>query len=128
MNRPVPQSSKRVAPLERLIHFIEDRNLRELPFVAEARGKNEDQSLERSFYRMMVNGTDFIRAERFKALDCPLVFRRKFDNIAGIQLADLCAHPCARHILQPAQDNRAFKIVNRKIYRNGGISGWKVFP
>ncbi|MDZ8118200.1 DUF3800 domain-containing protein [Pontiella agarivorans] len=114
--------------LERLIHFIEDKRIQELPFVAEARGKNEDQALERSFYRMMVNGTDFIRGERFKVLDCPLVFRRKFDNIAGVQLADLCAHPCARHILQPAQENRAYDIVTRKVYRNGGISGWKVFP
>lgn len=114
--------------LERLIHFVESKKLSELPFVAEARGKNEDETLERCFYRMMNAGTDFIKGERFKKLNCPLVFRRKFDNIAGIQLADLCAHPCARHILLPEQANRAFDVVNEKIYRNGGISGWKIFP
>jgi len=114
--------------LERLIHFIEQNHLEELPFVAEARGKKEDETLERCFYRMMSEGTDFIKGERFKKLDCPLVFRRKFDNIAGIQLADLCAHPCARHILNPQQNNRAFDIVDSKIYRKGGVVGWKIFP
>lgn len=94
--------------LERLIHFIESKDIRELPFVAEARGKNEDETLERCFYRMMSDGTDFVQGDRFKKLSCPLVFRRKFDNIAGIQLADLCAHPCARHVLLPDQPNRAF--------------------
>lgn len=114
--------------LERLIHFIESKGLKELPFVAEARGKKEDETLERCFYRMMSEGTDFIKGSRFKKLDCPLVFRNKFDNIAGIQLADLCAHPCARHVLLPDQPNRAFDIVNEKIYRKGGVTGWKVFP
>jgi hypothetical protein len=114
--------------LERLIHFIEGNGLKELPFVAEARGKKEDETLERCFYRMMSEGTDSISGDRFKSLKCPLVFRRKFDNIAGIQLADLCAHPCARHILQPRQNNQAFDVVRPKIYRNGKVSGWKVFP
>ncbi len=114
--------------LERLVHFMESNQLNELPFVAEARGKKEDETLERCFYRMMSEGTDYISGDRFRSLRCPLVFRRKFDNIAGIQLADLCAHPCARHILRPEQDNQAFEIVDPKVYRKGGISGWKIFP
>ncbi len=114
--------------LERLIHFVESKDLIELPFVAEARGKKEDETLERCFYRIMSEGTKFIDASRFKSLNCPLVFRNKFDNIAGIQLADLCAHPCARHILMPKQSNRAYDIVKDKIYRYKGVAGWKVFP
>lgn len=114
--------------LERLIHFIEGNELKGLPFVAETRGQNEDETLERCFYRMMSEGTDYIKGSRFKALDCPLVFRNKRDNIAGIQLADLCAHPCARQVLNPKQANRAFDIVNEKIYRNGKVTAWKIFP
>lgn len=114
--------------LERLINFIELNGVLELPFVAEARGKKEDETLERCFYRIMSEGTKFIRANRFKSLNCPLVFRNKFDNIAGVQLADLCAHPCARHILNPAQPNRAYDIVKEKVYFNRGVSGWKIFP
>ena len=114
--------------MERIIHFAEGNGITELPVVAEARGKGEDEELERCFYRIMTQGTDYIKAERFKKLKCPLVFRRKFDNIAGIQLADLCAHPCARHVLRPEQRNRAYNIVRQKLYGKGGVSGWKVFP
>lgn len=85
-------------------------------------------TLERCFYRMMSEGTAHVGGDRFKSLDCPLVFRNKFDNIAGIQLADLCAHPCARHILQPGHASRAFDIVNEKIYRDERGSAWQIFP
>jgi len=85
--------------LERLMHFVESTGVQELPFVAEARGRKEDNTLERCFYRFMSEGTDYIHASRFRQVRCSLVFRNKFDNIAGIQLADLCAHPCARYVL-----------------------------
>jgi len=114
--------------LEQLIHFVEGYGLTELPVVAEVRGKREDQMLERCFYRIMTEGTDLVRSARFKNLQCPLVFRRKFDNIADIQLADLCAHPCARHVLRPEHSNRAFEIVRNKICQKEGVSGWKVSP
>lgn len=114
--------------LEQIVHFVEGKGLREIPFVAEARGRKEDNTLERCFYRMMSEGTAHVAANRFKSLDCPLVFRNKFDNIAGIQLADLSAHPCARHILQPDQASRAFEIVNKKIFRDEKGAAWQIFP
>lgn len=116
-----------VFTMERLIHFLEAQGETELPVVAEARGKNEDSDLERVFYQVMASGTFYIPAERFKALESPLVFRNKRDNVAGIQLADLCAHPCARHILRPDQSNRSYDIVAKHVY-NGGVRGWKEFP
>lgn len=114
--------------LEQIIHFIEGKGLGEIPFVAEARGRKEDNTLERCFYRMMSEGTAHVDGNRFKSLNCPLVFRNKFDNIAGIQLADLCAHPCARHILQPEHTSRAFEIVNEKIYRDDSGAAWQISP
>ena len=114
--------------LEQIIRFIEGKGLRQIPFVAEARGRKEDNTLERCFYRMISEGTAHVDGTRFKSLDCPLVFRNKFDNIAGIQLADLCAHPCARHILQPGHASRAFEIVNEKIYRDERGAAWQIFP
>ncbi len=114
--------------MERISHFLMKQDVAELPFVAEARGKNEDADLERVFYRILSNGTLQMKAARFRMLNCSLVFRRKFDNIAGIQLADLCAHPCARYILKPKQVNQAYNIVKGKLYNQDGVSGWKVFP
>ena len=114
--------------LERLVHFLDAVGETRLPIVAEARGKREDNSLEQVFYRLMARGTDAVNAGQFKQLDCPLTFQSKKNNIVGVQIADLCAHPCARHILNPARPNRAFDVAKKHIYSAGAVSGWRVFP
>lgn len=114
--------------LERLVHFLDAAGETHLPIVAEARGKREDNSLEKVFYRIMARGTETVNAEQFKRLDCPLSFQSKKNNIIGVQIADLCAHPCARHILNPARTNRAFEVAKKHIYSAGAVSGWRVFP
>jgi hypothetical protein len=114
--------------LERVSHFLRAHGDNELPIVAEARGRKEDESLERAFYRIMTTGGRQSLGTDFRQLECPLVFRSKPDNIAGIQLADLCAHPCARHILKPTQPNKAYDIAAQHIYTGEGCRGWKLFP
>lgn len=86
---------------ERVLHFMEAQGEANLPVIAEARGRQEDDALRASFYRLMTKGTYYQNAARFQKLTCPISFRRKQDNICGIQLADLCAHPTARHVLAP---------------------------
>ena len=113
---------------ERVLHFLEGYGETNLPVTAEARGKNEDNQLAAAFLRIMTEGTRYNSAERFRTLNCPLAFRRKSDNIAGMQIADLCAHPAARKLLQPAQPHQAFDVIDKHIYRRDGVSGWKVFP
>ena len=100
----------------------------QLPIVAEARGKQEDKSLELAFLRTMSAGTQFVKAEDFKTLNCPLVFRSKRDNIAGTQIADLCAYPCARYILDWQKPNPAFQIVRKHFYAGKPFGGFKWFP
>jgi hypothetical protein len=114
--------------MEGLFHFLKEQGEKELPIVAEARGQREDNMLEQVFSRMMTQGTTNVPAEQFKQLDCPLSFHSKKNNILGVQLADLCAHPCARHILNPGKMNRAFEIARKRLYHQGGVSGWKVSP
>lgn len=114
--------------MERVVHFLKLHESENLPIIAESRGKREDGELEKAFYQFLACGTYFISAKTFKSLDCPLVFWDKRANIAGLQVADLAAYPCARHILKPHQDNRAFEVINRKIYQSGNVRGWKVFP
>ena len=84
--------------------------------------------MEQAFYRILARGTPKVTAEPFKRLDCELSFQSKKNNIVGVQVADLCAHPCARHILNPSRTNRAFEIARQHIYADGDASGWKVFP
>ena len=99
-----------------------------MPITAEARGRNEDNELASTFYRLMNQGTAFNEANRFQKLNCQLTFRRKSDNIAGMQIADLCAYPAARHILYPNQKNLSFDVVSQKIYNGVKVNGLKVSP
>jgi hypothetical protein len=59
-------------------------------------------------------------------------FMDKKHNSTGLQIADLVAYPIARHTVDPAQPNRAYDIVERKLRRGltGQIHGYglKVFP
>ncbi len=58
--------------------------------------------------------------------------RLKRDNIIGLQLADLCAYPLARHLINPEDPYIPFEIIKDKIYcdAKGAFDGWglKVFP
>ena len=110
------------------MHFLEDNNETSLPITAEARGKNEDSELKSAFNLLMNQGTNLNSAKRFQKLNCQLIFRRKNDNIAGMQIADLCAYPAARQVLNPDQENLPFNTIRHKIYHSGKVSGLKTFP
>ena len=44
-----------------------------------------------------------------------LRFANKQTNSSGLQIADLVAHPIARHIIKREQPNQAFDIVREKL-------------
>ena len=113
---------------ERILHFMEVNQTFDLPVIAEARGKQEDNALRASFQKLLTEGTYYNNALRFNTLNCPISFRQKRDNICGIQMADLCAHPTARHVLQPNGHNQAFSAVKGHFYQGGCVNGLKVFP
>ena len=115
--------------LERAYAFLCEQRQEEPTshFVLESRGRREDQDLELEF-RRICDGADF----RSVRLPFVPVFVSKSDNCAGLQVADLVAHPIGRHVLNPAQRNRAFTLIEPKIRRSyaGKIDGFglKIFP
>lgn len=113
---------------ERVLDFMEVYKESQLPVIAEARGQQEDDALRASFHRLMTQGTYYNTAERFRKLVCPISFRRKQDNIAGIQVADLCAHPTARHLLKPNVTNQAYDVVKPHIYASERTNGLMLYP
>ena len=84
--------------------------------VAESRGKRENSRLEDVF-----NASLGARADRWTN-GFELVIADKALNLPGLQLADLAAHPIARHYLRPDQPNRAWDIIRDKLIggRDGG--------
>ncbi|QDU79200.1 hypothetical protein Pla110_09050 [Polystyrenella longa] len=118
--------------LERVLDFVKAKGIKELPIIAEARGKNEDNQLKAEFFDLLGRGTGFVKKEEFQKCNFQLEFQKKSNNLAGIQVADLCAYPCARYVIDRSKPNPAFDVVRKHIYRpHCGLGvgfGWKIFP
>ncbi len=91
----------------------------QIHLIAEARGKRED--------REMAAWLEEHLATTYEGPAISLVVRAKHQNIAGLQLADLCAYPAARYVLRPQAASAAFDLVREhlvgwvEIKRGGGI-------
>lgn len=86
--------------LERYVLFLTRINGRG-DAMAESRGGKEDRRLKASFHRLWKQGTDYIEAEKFQTFftSGQLKVKPKANNISGLQLADLIAHPSRNEIL-----------------------------
>ncbi len=120
--------------LERLYFFLKEKRQEILRtyIVVENRGKREDKDLELEFLRIRDG-----KNEHNQSLPFELVFADKKTNSVGLQLADLVARPIGLHVIKPKQENRAFTVLNEKLYRKGGKKsggtdyegyGLKIFP
>ncbi|WP_200870130.1 DUF3800 domain-containing protein [Catenovulum agarivorans] len=103
--------------LETLFALVKEKGQEELEthVIVERRGAKEDNELELEFRRIC-------DGENKYQLDLPFKIRMaaKTSNSAGLQLADLVARPIGRHVIDPKQTNRAFEILTKKFYCEGG--------
>ncbi len=81
-----------------------------VPIVVESRGKQEDRRVFEAFE--VLNEAGEMRRREF---EFELVIAEKALNLPGLQLADLAAHPIARHYLEPQQPNRAWDVIRDKL-------------
>lgn len=98
----------------------------------EKRGRKEDRQLLDQYNAILDRGTYYVNSQRLKNRVNDFEFFLKRDNIVGLQIADLCAYPLARHILNPKEPYIPFQIIEKKLYcdGNGKYDGYglKVFP
>jgi Protein of unknown function (DUF3800) len=115
--------------LERVHAFLarEGQGGRTTAVVCEARGAKEDKEIELAF-RRVCDGDN--RSKRPYPLT--IVVADKKTNSEGLQLADLVARPVGLHVLRPNQPNRAWDVLQTKLYTglHGVVqgNGLKVFP
>jgi hypothetical protein len=82
--------------------------------IAESHSSSLDQRLERTWEGLLEKGTHYVRAQRLRRRVEGLIFKKKGDNEAGLQLADLVASPIGRHYLgKPAKED--WEIVAGKL-------------
>jgi hypothetical protein len=87
--------------LERFIFSLNRMNSQG-DVMAESRGGKEDMRLKASFERLWKDGTDYVTPEQFQKVltSKQLKVKPKANNISGLQLADLIAHPSRNEILK----------------------------
>lgn len=99
----------------------------------ESRGKKEDRTIMERYNTLLHRGSQNVTPERFLThFNKNLTLRKKTDHEVGIEIADLCAYPIARYILNNNQANPAFDVIRSKLKRNnnGSVIGFGVqlFP
>jgi hypothetical protein len=106
--------------------------------LAESRGGAEDRRLKAAYQRLYEEGTYYREANFFqRALtSCEIKLKPKWKNIAGLQIADILAHPSKQEILVEhkkrvvSADNFGAEICkcvatkyNHQVYQ-GRVSGY----
>lgn len=120
--------------LETLYEFLQEKNQDDATthVVVECRGKKEDNELELEF-RRTCDGENRLNIP----LPFNIIFADKKVNSTGLQLADLVARPIGMRFLRPEQENRAFDVLKKKFYCDGGREkvgegfenwGLKIYP
>jgi len=122
--------------VERLVMWLR-RNACVGDVMAESRGKKEDLRLKQSFTNLYEEGTDYVTPEEIQAFltSRKLKVKPKSKNVAGLQLADLLAHPIwksmiaarERRLLPPNFGSVIYGTVEAKFDSKpdtGQIEGW----
>lgn len=119
--------------VERLIFCLDGVNsFSKVEIVIEKRGKREDGKLIAHYNEIIDRGTFHVSSGRLKSRIESFSMVAKRDNNNGLQIADLCAYPIARHVLNAEEPYIPFAIIKNKIYcsKDGKIDGFgiKIFP
>jgi len=86
--------------LERYLYFLGSKDVRG-DVMAESRGGREDRKLKEAYQKLWDEGSHFVGPTRFQSIftSKQLKIKAKANNISGLQLADLIAHPSRNEIL-----------------------------
>ena len=103
--------------LEKLYQLLRGRNQHDrlTHVIFEARGRCEDFALELEFRRICAGQNSFQHNLPFE-----IIIADKKTNSVGLQIADIAARPIGLSVLRPDQPNRAFAILEEKLYREVG--------
>ena len=116
--------------LERFTFFLEQKQVRG-DVMAESRGGKEDKRLKASFSKLWKEGTEYVSPERFHSVftSKQLKVKPKSNNISGLQVADIIAHPSRNEILSENDlldrplalfAKKIIEILQDKYYRHQG--------
>jgi len=113
--------------LERIGHFLKTDDAK---IIFETRGRKESRRIQAVLTNAKKDGTFYHSKEWFKGISDEVLFFTKKDNVNGIQMADYCTYPFARHAKDPKDvDNKLFDLLRTHVYKGDfGEYGLKEWP
>lgn len=119
--------------MERTVFEADARGVESIDTQIESRGKREDSIVTSRYNQILYRGSYQITADRFQKLfSQDIELKKKEQGEIGIEIADLCAYPIARYVLNNNEPNIAFEVIKPKIRSSstGKMVGYgiKVFP
>ena len=89
-----------LALVQRFVGFLNRYNAKS-DVLAESRGTQEDLQLKSEFTHLYETGTPHVSSLVFQRClsSRQIKLRKKYQNIAGLQVSDLLAHPCKQDVL-----------------------------
>jgi hypothetical protein len=107
-----------------LERFVFECGSKQGTVVAESRDRTLNNALELAFLDLKIRGTRYLSATKVAQRIQNLAIRKKSENLAGLQLADVVATPIARHVLgkvtypKYSQGGDFFSVVHPKFRRD----------
>lgn len=113
--------------LERIGHFLKTDTAK---IIFETRGNKESRKIKGVLTEVKKNGTFYHSKERFVNINDEILFFSKIDNVNGIQMADYCTYPFARHARDSNdENNKLFDLLRKYLYKGDfGEYGLKEWP
>ena len=120
--------------VERFYLYLKDLSYQRInafgEIIAESRDDKSDKLINNEYHRILINGTDYIKSSEILGKIKNLEIKHKYENIVGLQVADLVASQLGRRHL----DLRRYwgSNLENKIRKgsSGEVSGYgiKIFP
>ena len=104
--------------VERFVFEIKSCTSEKTGFVvAESRDETLDNQLRLAWMDIRTSGTEYVTASELRRHVIDLKIKKKSENIAGLQVADLIVSPIGRHILG-RKSKEDWKIIQEKFRCN----------
>lgn len=117
--------------LERFIMFLNSNNEQGI-VIAESRNTQLDNQLNLSFLDLKIRGTRFLTPTEVSKAISDFKFKKKEENIAGLQLIDSVITPIGRRYLNKRNHYIDYELIKAKYHRHkcGKYNGYGlvIFP
>lgn len=97
------------------IHFLSKNNSRG-SIVFESREETQNRKIQKYYFNILQNGTNIYIPDAIEKYITTTSFTVKEENSIGLQIADIVAYNCLRHINKRKIKNGMWDILDSKIY------------